>query len=398
MSTDLHFPLLLLLHVLSLGLSCAQNANSNCSSINTTLSERLNTCMNAVEDFLDCPDPSLCRVEEVSATRGIGVAFGIAIAGGVAAAIGSLVSLLPCLKPTDKRPLSAIVGFTVGSVLYISLSELLRGARSFFCCVLTAEHVDLAATGAFFIGVLLTFSLDILVRVYEKAGISTSMSSCQWRRRRRDSASVRSHQQDLAGTSLPLNNIGNSNGQDCHLHSDEGNLIETATLDRGSVTSLNTSGNGPNCSLPDNDRHIERRSISAASNAISSGTNQIGDISIQDLLSNTSIHRLNTVVPESVSASGEACSHVSLSLMNEDGSLRTAPSNMLNGDVGSRVSAPSNSLQLQRVDADSVQQQVRLALQVSSSHSPSLSSLRLLMITQDMLPPPKPLPLLQAQL
>ena len=74
-------------------------------------------------------------------------------------------------------------------------------------------------------------------------------------------------------------------------------------------------------------------------------TNNLGDASIQDLLSNTSIHRMHTVA-ESASNNMEAISHVSISLMNEneDGlslnpSLRTQ--SYPNGDVNSRISAPS---------------------------------------------------------
>lgn len=74
-------------------------------------------------------------------------------------------------------------------------------------------------------------------------------------------------------------------------------------------------------------------------------TNNLGDASIQDLLSNTSIHRMHTVA-ELASNNMEAISHVSISLMNEneDGlslnpSLRTQP--YPNGDLNSRISAPS---------------------------------------------------------
>ena len=68
----------------------------------------------------------------------------------------------------------------------------------------------------------------------------------------------------------------------------------------------------------------------------------IGDASIQDLLSNTSIHRLHAVISESVSVHVDGASHISVSLMNEndDGiSLRTQ--SIPNGDVQSRISAPS---------------------------------------------------------
>ena len=61
-----------------------------------------------------------------------------------------------------------------------------------------------------------------------------------------------------------------------------------------------------------------------------------GDASIQDLLSNTSIHRLHTVTAESVSVQIEDQSHASVSLM-EDGVSQSIP----NGDLPSRTSAPS---------------------------------------------------------
>ena len=331
-----------------LELCCAQNMTSNCS----TLSQQFNMCMNAVLDdedlFNDCPDPVLCRVN-LTETRGLGVSSSIVVVSVLATVIGSLLPLLPCIQQSDTRPLAAALGLTVGVLLYTALVELLQEARSYFCCLVTVQHVNLTATGTFVIVLFLIFALDVVMRVFERTRQCHSVS-CVRR------VSVRSQPEALPGSALPLNNTQPlSNGQD-RCHSDEGNLIQTTTvLDQTSVASSNGSANIPNYSLPDNDRHIERRSISAASNAISNGTNHIGDASIQDLLSNTSIHRLNAVIQESVSASGEACSHVSLSLMNEDGSLRTAPSNILNGEVVSRVSAPS--LQLQRVDGDSVTQQ-----------------------------------------
>ncbi len=75
-----------------------------------------------------------------------------------------------------------------------------------------------------------------------------------------------------------------------------------------------------------------------------------GDASIQDLLSNTSIHRLHAVISESVSIMNEDQSHVSISL-NEDGmSLRTQsiPNNSeahSNGEVHSRILEPTTSEQ-----------------------------------------------------
>ena len=109
---------------------------------------------------------------------------------------------------------------------------------------------------------------------------------------------------------------------------------------------------------------IVPRSISTGSNTVSMTTNNIGDASIQDLLSNTSIHRMHTVA-ESVSNNMEEVSHVSISLMNEneDGfslnpSLRTQ--SLPNGDVHSRVSAPS--LQRRASYGETIQEEVRISI------------------------------------
>ena len=307
----------------------------------------MNAVMDDEDPFNSCPVPMLCRVN-ITETSWLGVSSGIVAVSAIATGIGSLIPLFPCVQKSDTRPLAVALGLTVGVLLYTALVELLQEARSYFCCLVTVQHVNLTATGTFFVVLFLIFVLDVLMHVFERTRHSDS---------RVRTVSLRSQPEVHPGTALPLNSTQPvTNGGQERCHSDEGNLIQTTILDQASVTSSNGSTNIPNYSLPDNDRHVERRSISAASNAISNGTNHIGDASIQDLLSNTSIHRLNAVVQESVSASGEACSHISLSLMNEDGSLRTAPSNILNGEVASRVSAPS--LQLQRVDeTDSVTQQ-----------------------------------------
>lgn len=320
-------------------------------------------------EFSDCPYQGFCERNITDCGR-IGLAFGLSITAGGATAVGSLLPFVPFIRQSDTRALSGSLGLTGGVLLYISFAEMLDEAKIYLRPVVTVSHVNLASVGTFFVGILLAFLMDVLLYLLERVyrGLSGwrfgSSVGCRGvmccPRRRESTTASRGHQQgESGGTQIPLNSTPpSSNGAATHLRSDVGNLIETSALDRTSVSSSNGSGNIHNYSIPDNDRHIERRSISAASNAISSGTNHIGDASIQDLLSNTSIHRLNTVVLESVSASGEACSHVSLSLMNEDGSLRTAPGQTTNGEGVSRVSAPSLQLQ-QRVDGESIAQQVR---------------------------------------
>ncbi len=85
----------------------------------------------------------------------------------------------------------------------------------------------------------------------------------------------------------------------------------------------------------------------------------IGDASIQDLLSNTSIHRLHAVISESVSVMNEDQSHVSVSL-NEDGiSVRTQ--SIPNGDANSRVGVArrcSNEDEQQQQDEEENREEV----------------------------------------
>ena len=367
----LYFTTQLVLLLFFLLPSHSLNSSANCSgpaaALNSTLSDRFDTCIGRETlPLLNCPRPSLCERNSTDHGR-IGLAFGLSVTAAMATAVGALLPLVPYIRQSDSRPLTAFLGLSVGVLLYISFAEILDEGRGYLCCMVTARYVSLATVGTYFAGIFLAFLLDLLLCLFARVHQSCSGWCCREvlccprrRRRRRENTSTRSHQQsEGGGMQIPLNStLPSSNGAATHIQSDVGNLIDASPLDRTSVSSSNGSGNLHNYSLPDNDRHIERRSISAASNAISSGTNHIGDASIQDLLSNTSIHRLNTVVLESVSASGEACSHVSLSLMNEDGSLRTAPGQTTNGEVVSRVSAPSLQLP-QRVDEESVVQQVR---------------------------------------
>jgi ZIP family zinc transporter len=125
--------------------------------------------------------------------------------------------------------------------------------------------------------------------------------------------------------------------------------------------------------MPDNDLPNDRRSISGGSNAVSMTTNNIGEASIQDLLSNTSIHRMH-VVAETASNYIENVSHVSISLMNEneDGfslnpSLRTQ--SIPNGDVHSRISGPS--LQRRASYEEMLEQQQEVMAQEEEEETPT---------------------------
>lgn len=333
-------------------------------SINTTnvteLAELFQTCLDERMEFGDCPYPAACDDTEPS-DKNLGLAFGLTIGAGFATGVGALLPFIPCIKRSDTKYLTASLGLAAGVMIYISFTELFSEARIHFCCVST-KHYDLLTASSFFFGILMTILLDVLVHALERVDCGCGVYRtcqhsmcecvvCNTTRRRRTSVNETSTNAQLGRNTSqvplqPMSSNGelmNGNGHMYNRDNEGGVILRAPSLE----SSSNHSPNLPSVvdfSIPDNDRHMpsgERTSISAASNAISTTTNNLRDASIQDLLSNTSIHRLHAVVADSMSnMEATSQSHISISLMEDGFSLRTHQS-VPNGDAHSRISAPS---------------------------------------------------------
>ena len=346
------------------------------NSVNTTnvteLTELFQTCLDERSEYEDCPDPSVC-VETEPSSEHLGLAFGLTIGAGLATGVGALLPFIPWIKRSDTKFLTASLGLAAGVMIYISFTELFNEARIHFCCV-SVKHYDLLTTSSFFFGILATVLLDVLVHMLDKIKCKRGsvyrtctctcrlgMSNCCTRTRRNSIEATADAHLDRNTSQVPLQSMSSSNGElmngNGHTFNrdNEGGVIAAPPPDSYS----NHSPNLPSIvdfSIPDNDRHTpsgERASISATSNAISTTTNNLGDASIQDLLSNTSIHRMHAVMADSMSnTEAISQSHVSISLMEDGFSLRTQ--SIPNGDAHSRISAPS--MQRRASDEDLHQQ------------------------------------------
>lgn len=122
---------------------------------------------NASDLFADCRDPTLCSKPSRTAEN-VGLAFGLTIGAGFATTLGALLPLFPCVRKSNTRFLAASLGFAAGVMVYVSFTELWQVSRDHFCC-LFPRHSELAATVAFFGGVLITVLLNLLVWSIQKA-------------------------------------------------------------------------------------------------------------------------------------------------------------------------------------------------------------------------------------
>ena len=89
----------------------------------------------------------------------MGLAFGLTIGAGFATNVGALLSFLPCFKRSNVTLLVVGLALAAGFMVYISFVEILGKSGEYFHCH-TEDHATLAATGCFFLGILLTILLQ----------------------------------------------------------------------------------------------------------------------------------------------------------------------------------------------------------------------------------------------
>ena len=122
-------------------------------------------CIEEPPPYSDCPNPDLCKPSD---GNNVGLAFGLTIGAGFATNIGALLSFLPCFKRSNITLLAVGLALATGFMVYIAFVDILGKSGEYFCCH-TQEHATLAATGCFFLGILLTillqFFLDKLQRL-----------------------------------------------------------------------------------------------------------------------------------------------------------------------------------------------------------------------------------------
>ena len=290
------------------GFFSSDNSSLNCTDIewgdvntsnNTELSEIFQICLDEYSAYEDCPDPSVCDGGEPN-SKNLLLAFGLTILAGLATTIGALIPFIPCIRRSDTKYLGAALGLAAGVMLYVSFTEIFDESKFHFCCV-TRKHYDLLAASSFFVGIIVTVFLDALVKLLMKldCGCSSSCSTkctCVSRMsntRRRNSC----NQSNLENgpvtrgndhNNVQLNAVSNLPTNRNVFHCDQGSLLEPNnsefTVERNSIPSNNNSPtlhSHTDYSIPDNDRQtptIDRASISAASNTVSTTTNNLGEV------------------------------------------------------------------------------------------------------------------------
>ena len=269
------------------------------SEVNTTNYTELDVifekCLEHVAEYEDCPDASLCD-DTTSSDENLALAFGLTAAAGLATTLGSLVPFIPCIRRSDTKYLAVSLGLAAGVMLYVSFTEIFVKSQDQFCCVSVA-HQNLLATSCFFVGILLTVALDVLVKLLQKV----DCSCCKWKLschvpwKSRDVIVLRSSGGSSPNQPCnPMNAVSPLASNGGVVQFEEGVSVEHISthvdIDGNNFAHLSSS-NDDSPSLhnraefvhgdPDNDRmaytpNIERASISAGSNTVSTTTNNLG--------------------------------------------------------------------------------------------------------------------------
>lgn len=92
-------------------------------------------------------------------------ALGLTLFAGLSTGIGSLIAFFA--KSTNKKFLSAALGFSAGVMIYVSMIEIFSKARSSFVAALGEKQGTWMTVVAFFSGILLIMLIDKLVPDYE---------------------------------------------------------------------------------------------------------------------------------------------------------------------------------------------------------------------------------------
>ena len=318
-----------------------------------------------------CPDPALCEIQSGS---NVGLAFGLTIGAGLATTLGALLPFVPFIKRSNSSFLAVGLALATGVMLYVSFTEILRKSRHNFCCV-TSEHFDVASTACFFGGIFITMVLDLIVAALQRVDCGCfghvsakkylkipSLSSLGLCRCLRD----RTHCGDMisAVNSMQLDRASKNSGvKEPHLnglimtpsnstvseptnssHEDRDNVVTEVNIIHGETASHGPSITNSNVFPPLNSeqqsqlmgetdsRHCvpvtpDGISVSVNSNTPSDSTNNYATASVNELFSNSSLLRMNAIIPETAS--------LSMAEWGEEGTTRE-----VGEDVVSHVSVP----------------------------------------------------------
>ena len=371
-------------------------------------------CLDNIPIYDSCPDPSLC---EPSDGKNVGLAFGLTIGAGLATTLGALLPFIPLIKRSNTTFLAIGLALAAGVMLYVSFTEIFKKSRDNFCCN-TPSHYEVAATGCFFAGILLTILLDLLVGLLQRIDCGcgcTSRCSRQHEVQDLDSNDETRHsklkEKSLKNTKPRINGVNGLHREFdfMHNHSEEGHTpmmsssnseitsSSTPTADSleegeepGAVVAVEThnseteSGTDPiqnyssqrallrhndtdsasnsNGNIPLNrtgsvsvsdteSRRYAAVTPDGVSTTLSENTNNYANASVNELFSNSSLLRMNAVIPpETVSENAlavggeemgmvmaDARSHVSVTVEEGEGvssgggeaEVKTMPSKLL---------------------------------------------------------------------
>lgn len=335
------------------GSMCANNSSGTPSNASLDYAQ----CLDYEPENATCPYPELC--ETVSSSENVGLAFGLTIAAGLATTLGALLPFIPCIKRSNTLYLAGGLGLAAGVMLYVSFTEIWEESKNNFCCV-TQTHFDLAATVCFFGGIALTVLLDLLVAALQRLDCGCCWRTCDKREKNRTKPentrttfgkrakvaisprAISQFHSLSTKTSLDLQLVEESSTDNSSgFHStptastpEEGSEPDVSArqldviyeCDNGSSSvvmeenlstnyshSQTTGDSDSRChgNMPDNN------SVSMVSNTISENTNNLTGVSVNELFSNSSLLRMNAIIPE-VAPDQQASSHVRV-VMGEGG-------------------------------------------------------------------------------
>ena len=299
------------------------NVTTNCSANASRESVIYDQCLDSAIPYEECPNPELC---ERATGDNVGLAFGLTIGAGLATTLGALLPFIPFVKRSNTKYLTGALALAAGVMLYVSFTEILDKSKGNFCCE-TQQHFDLAASACFFGGILLTVLLDLLVVLLQKLDCGCKYVSRRYKRRKTKSdqlsvTNVLPFTKHSGSAKLDSNNsliLPTETSSDSR--STNGSTPTAESLQQGTEVepeippSLEEDTNIHNFELsqPANSSDIDSRiqnsdgiSVSVVSNTMSENTNNLVNASVNELFSNSSLLRMNAIIPETTSISTSA--------------------------------------------------------------------------------------------
>ena len=253
----------------------------------------------------------------------------------MATSVGALLPFIPFIKRANTHFLTIGLSLAAGVMLYVSFTEIWTKSRDNFCCI-DPQHQDLSVTLCFFGGVIITLLLDILVGILLKLDCGCSCccfgkdgNTAESNRKSRSEKNRRFFfRKSDNGRSVQATNALQLNAN--KMTSDVPILSSALPLGNGVNTGYTSCSNGVNYdknSISSPVSHgpincdqqsqfasesgsqlfvgvaIDGASVSINSNAPSDNTNNYNMASINELFSNTSLLRMNAIIPETASLS-----------------------------------------------------------------------------------------------